>query len=398
MNTPDSLTIVRVIARLNVGGPARQALLLHGGLRPRGFRTILVHGTVGADEASLEHLLAERGLEATKLPDLGRRIRPLGDLHGFLQLLRLVFREKPDIVHTHTAKAGALGRLAVLTYNATRRRRSRCLAVHTYHGNVLQGYFGPAGSLAVRLIERALARVTHRVVTISPSQRREIVDRFRIAPDARVSVVRLGLDLDAFFEIHGTDRAARVGLGLPAESIVFASVGRLAPIKDLGTLLRATAIARQTEPAIRLVIVGDGGERAPLVALADQLHLGDAVRFVGWQYDLPHLYAGVDAVALSSRNEGTPVTLIEAMASARPVVATAVGGVPDVVIDGETGLLAPPGDPAALARQMVRLSRSADDREGMGAAGRRAACSYRQEYLLEALSQLYRRDVAALRT
>ncbi len=169
MTRPARLKLLRVIARLNVGGPARQAILLHDELRALGFDTVLVHGVVGPGEASLEHLLEERTLDSVQLPGLGAEVHPLRDVQSLLQLVRVLFAERPDILHTHTAKAGAIGRLAAFAYNLTRARHRRCLVVHTFHGNVLQGYFGPAASWAVRVAERALARVTDRIVTISPA-------------------------------------------------------------------------------------------------------------------------------------------------------------------------------------------------------------------------------------
>src|SRR4029453_11057465 len=190
------MKILRVIARLNVGGPARHVVLLDRGLRGRGHETRLVHGSLGPSEASLEYLALEAGLPLTHIRELGRRFSPISDLRAFAQLLRLLFREAPDVVHTHTAKAGTLGRVAAGVFNATRSRSRRCLVVHTFHGHVLTGYFGPATNVAIRLVGRTLARITDRVVTISPAQRDDIVTRFRIAAAARTVVVPLGLDLD----------------------------------------------------------------------------------------------------------------------------------------------------------------------------------------------------------
>lgn len=394
MTLPPPPKVLRVIARLNVGGPARQALLLHETLRARGFQSMLVHGRVGPGEASLEHLLEERGLDSVRVQDLGAAVKPFSDVRAFLCLLRLLFVERPDIVHTHTAKAGALGRLAALVFNLTRTRSRRCLVVHTFHGNVMQGYFGPVGTMMVRCAERLLARITDRIVTISPRQRAEIVETFRIAPTARVSVLRLGLDLDRFLRVGRVDDGLREELGLPEQSVLFGCIGRLVPIKDLPTLLHAFAIASERVPRICLLIVGDGGEREPLERLAATLGLGQAVRFLGWRHDLERLYGGLDVVVLSSRNEGTPVALIEAMASRRPVIATAVGGVPDLVQDGDSGVLVPPRDPGQLAGAIARLALSRELREAMGAAGRSRIEPYTKEHLLEAVSGLYRQGLS----
>jgi len=384
------LRVVRAIARLNVGGPARQAILLHTALRSRGFDTVLVHGTVSPGEADLEDLLPADRDGVLKVPELGARIRPLDDLRALAAMTRTVFRERPDVVHTHTAKAGALGRLSALAYNLTRRRSRRCLVVHTFHGHVFEGYFGAAGNAALRTSERLLARVTDRIVALSPRQQSALVERFRIAPARRVHVVPLGLDLDAFIDVGAIDGTFRETLGFPRQAFLVGCVGRLVQIKDVGTLIEAVRIALPEAPSLRLAVVGDGPERAALERRVQELGLHERAAFTGWRRDLPAVYAGLDAVALSSRNEGTPVALIEAMASGRPVVATAVGGVPDVVEHERTGLLVPPGDARRFAAALVRLARDPAGSARMAAQARAEVERYRFPHLLDAIEALYR--------
>jgi glycosyltransferase involved in cell wall biosynthesis len=363
------VSVLRVIARLNIGGPARHAAILAEGLRDRGFESLLVYGSVDADEGSLEALLQSRPIRRHHIAELGRRIRPWSDLRALCRLTRLIFRERPDVVHTHTAKAGTLGRLAALLYNLTRRRAERCIVVHTFHGHVFSGYFGPAGNLAVRLAERTLARITDRIVTISESQRRDIIDRYRIAPPWKTEVIELGLELAALLTLE-TNTTLRQRLGWTADHVVFGFVGRLVPIKDLPSLLQAFSRVVAHVPAARLMLVGDGPRRAELERLADRLGLAPYVQFAGWQHDLTAVYGAMDVGVLSSLNEGTPVTLIEAMAAGKPVVATAVGGVEDVVRHDATGLIVPPADPAALAAAMIRLAEDPADRQRLGRQGR----------------------------
>ncbi|MGE5243996.1 MAG: glycosyltransferase family 4 protein [Betaproteobacteria bacterium] len=393
------MKILRVIARLNVGGPARHVVLLDRGLRARGHQTLLVHGTVGDDEASLEHLATDAGVPALKIEDLGRRVSPLGDARAFLQLLRTTFREAPDVMHTHTAKAGALGRIAAAAFNATRRRRRRCLVVHTFHGHVLDGYFGPVANRLVRGVERMLARATDRIVAISPSQRDEIVGRFGIGrPDAAV-VVPLGLDLLPLLAGTGAGaRSLRGELGIDEKGIVFGYVGRLVPIKDLPTLVLAFARLLDTVPNASLVIAGDGPVRPELERLVAARRLTSRVRLLGWREDLVDLYETIDVCVLASRNEGTPVAVIEAMAAGRPVVATRVGGVPDVVDEGETGLLVAAGDVDGLATAMVRLAVDREARCRMGRVGRtRAAARFGSERLVDDIDRLYATALAEKR-
>ena len=390
--------IVRVIARLNVGGPARHVVVLDRGLRARGYDTRLVYGTLEPHEASLEHLAAESGLPTTYIRDLGRRISPVGDLRAFVHLFRLILREAPDVIHTHTAKAGTLGRLAALLYNLTRSRRRRCLVVHTFHGHVLSGYFGPATSAAVRLTERCLARITDRIVTISPAQRDDIVGRFRIAAAAQTAIVPLGLDLDRLMRLDAHAPNLRRQLNISADALVVGYVGRLVPIKDLPTLVRAFSRVAAARADAVLLLVGDGPIRAEIDALVAALGRGTQVRAAGWIEGLAPLYATIDICALASRNEGTPVAIIEAMAAAKPVVATRVGGVADVVEHERTGLLVEAGNAEALADGIVRLAVDPGERLRLGAAGRQSVAGrFSPDRLVGDIERLYRDALARKR-
>jgi glycosyltransferase involved in cell wall biosynthesis len=392
------MKILRVIARLNVGGPARHVVLLDCGLRGRGHETRLVYGSLAPFEASLEHLAAQSGLATTQIRELGRRVSPVSDLRAFAQLLRLVFREAPDVIHTHTAKAGALGRVAAFLFNVTRPRRRRCLIVHTFHGHVLTGYFRPATNVAVRLAERTLATITDRVVTISPAQRDDIVTRFRIAAAARTAVVPLGLDLKRLARLDPLAPHLRRRFGIGEEALVVGYVGRFVAIKDLPTLVRAFARVAARRPEAVLLLVGDGTVRSEVEAQIAALGLQQQVRLPGWIEDLAPLYATIDVCALSSLNEGTPVALIEAMAAAKAVVATRVGGVADVVEHERTGLLVPPQDAEALADGIVRLAADPAERSRMGAAGRRAVVGrFSSERLVDDIDRLYAQALAQKR-
>lgn len=390
--------ILRVITRLNVGGPARHVVLLDRGLRGRGHETHLVYGSLAPGDASLEHLAIAAGLPTTHIRALGRRVNPISDLRAFSRLLRLVFREAPDVVHTHTAKAGTLGRVAACLFNMTRPRRRRCVVVHTFHGHVLTGYFGPTMNVAVRLAERTLARITDRVVTISPAQRHDIVTRFNIADAARTMVVPLGLDLERLARLDSGAAHLRGPLGIPERALVVGFVGRFVAIKDLATLVRAFARVSAQRPDAVLLLVGDGPLRAEIDALVAALALQKQVHLVGWIEDVAPVHATIDICALSSLNEGTPVAVIEAMAAAKAVVATRVGGVADVVEHERTGLLVPPQSPEALADAILRLAVDPAERSRMGAAGRQAVVArFSPERLVDDIDTLYRDALAQKR-
>ncbi len=392
------MKVLRVIARLNVGGPARHVALLNAGLQARGHETLLVYGALDTGEASLESMAVESGIPLRREEHLGRAIDATSDVRAFLAILGTIFREQPDVIHTHTAKAGALGRTAALVYNATRRRRQRALVVHTFHGHVFEGYFSPAMNRLVRLGERWLARAADTIVTISPRQRDDIVHRFGVAADDRTVVVPLGLDLDSLLSLPEGADAGRAAFGFASDDIVVGFSGRMVPVKDLGTAMAAFGAAVTRQPRLRLLLAGDGPGRAMLEKQAATLGVADRVRFLGWVSDLPAFYRMLDVFLLSSLNEGTPVSAIEAMAAARPVVATAVGGVPDVVEHGRTGILVPAQDIGAMAGALVELAAAGDRRLALGREGRRRARErYSHLRLVDDVERLYRDGLASKR-
>lgn len=345
---PARPTVVRIIARLNVGGPALHVTHLAAGLRDR-YPTLLVAGRVDECEAEYRGAEGERAAAVVDIPELGRAIRPWDDLVALVKLVRLLRRARPIIVHTHTAKAGVLGRVAAILARVP-------IRVHTFHGHVFHGYFGPVVTRVFLAIERALARRTSCILTVSESQAEELAERYRICARERIRVMPLGLDLDRF---QAGDRArlrdefrAEVGAG---DGPVVSIVGRLVPIKNHDLFLDGAVRLLRRGVAATFVIVGGGHEEARLRERAGADRLGDRVRFLGWRSDLERIYAGSDVVALTSRNEGTPVCLIEALAAGCAIVATDVGGVRDVLEDGRAGLLVPPGEADAFAGGLQRL-------------------------------------------
>lgn len=382
------LRVARVISRLNVGGPATHTILLTAGLDPAAFESRLYVGSPEAAEGDMAPGARARGMEPVPVPGLGRAIHPGRDLAALGHLVRAFRSFRPHIVHTHAAKGGALGRIAARVARVG-------VTVHTFHGHVLRGYFSPPVSAAFRAIERALARRTTRIVALSPGQRDELLGMGIGRPD-QVTVIPLGLELDPFLDAQGRRGLLRRHLGLPHEARLIGIVARLVPIKDHATFLGAAARVAAADPAAHFVIAGDGPLREAVAGAARRAGLGDRVHFLGWWEDLPALYADLDVVALTSRNEGTPVCLLEAMAAGVPVVATAVGGVPDLVRQGETGLLVPPADPAALAAALTALLADPERRSRLGLGGRRAAYpAYDVKTLLARVEALYRELAAA---
>jgi glycosyltransferase involved in cell wall biosynthesis len=380
--------VLRVFSRLNVGGPSLHVVLLSAGLRERGYETRLVVGQESAREGDLLELAAARGVDWTRLAGLGREVRAWADARALAGLVRLMREFRPAIVHTHAAKAGVLGRLAAhLT--------GRPVLVHTFHGHVLHGYFGPLRSAAYRLVERALGSRTDAVLAVSEGVKRELL-ALGVAPARRVRVVELGLELEPLTRPLPRGVLRREA-GIPAGAPLVGAVGRLVPIKDLATLLEAARLVREALPACRFVLVGDGEDRGRLEAEARRLGLADVVHFAGWRADLAAVYGDLDLVANSSRNEGTPVALIEALAAGRPVVATRVGGTPDLLGEGERGLLVPAGEPGRLARAILDSLRDPEGSLARARAGRsHVLARHDVARLLEDIDRLYR-DLLARR-
>lgn len=380
---PRRKRVARVIARLNVGGPARQAILLGERLDPRRFETTLVTGRVDPHEGDFLPAARDRGLDPVVIDGLGRAISPLDDLKAFVSLLRLLLAERPDIVHTHTAKAGALGRVAAILAGVPVR-------IHTFHGHVLHGYFGRAGSALARAVERALTMLSTRVVAVSDEVRDDLTLRHRVAPRSRVDVVPLGLDLTALLACEGRQGELRRELSLSPKDALVGVVGRITAVKEPDLALEVARRVVRAEPRALILFVGGGDLAEETRRAARDSGLGDRVRFLGWRQDLDVIMADLDVALLTSRNEGTPVALIEAAAAGVPAVATRVGGVPAVVEDGVTGLLAPAGDADALADSVLALLRDPARRRGMGTAAReRVRERFSAERLLRDIERLY---------
>jgi len=373
------IDVVRIIARLNVGGPALHVLGLSTGLEGR-YRTLLVTGRVAPGEEEV----AVSGVRRVVIPELGRAIRPWSDVVAFVKLVRLLRRVRPKIVHTHTAKAGALGRLAAVFAGVPVR-------VHTFHGHVFRGYFSPGRSRISIEIESLLAWLATCIIAFSPWQAEELLRRYRICARERIRVVPLGLELERFRPERNREagEAFRREIGA-GRSAVVTIVGRLEPIKNHDMFLAvAAALVREGRDVV-FAVVGGGSEEARLRRVAEGLGIGGRVRFLGWRTDVERVYAGSDVVVLTSRNEGTPVSVIEALSSGRAVVATDAGGVREVLQDGRLGVIVGVDDVAAMAAAVGDLLDHPEARERLGSAGAAVApVRYSARRLLDEVGELY---------
>jgi glycosyltransferase involved in cell wall biosynthesis len=299
----------------------------------------------------------------------------------------LIKEVRPTILHTHTAKAGAVGRIAALLAGSARPP----IVVHTFHGHVLRGYFNPLTTLGFRTLERWLARVTTALVAVSPEVRDDLV-KLRVAPASKFTVVRLGIELD---ERTGSDDDIRAEtrrqLGVAQDAFVVGWVGRMTAVKRTDDVVRALGGLVDRGVDAYLCLVGDGPDRDHLERYAHELGVVKRCLFVGYQEDVARFYSAIDALLLPSVNEGTPVSVIEALAAQRPAVATRVGGTPDVIRDGVDGFLVEVGDADALSERLAELANDPERRARMGAAGReRVLGRYAVERLVDDIDRLYR--------
>lgn len=379
--------ILRLITRLNVGGPATHVTVADAGLRDRGWETLLAFGSVEPGELEID--LAGLDLPVVRIPGLHRAIRPRDDLRAAAAIAGLIRRFHPDVIHTHLSKAGLLGRAVALA-------TSRAVRVHTFHGNVFGGYFGSGASSAIVASERLLGAVTDVVVAISASQAAELI-AYRVAPRRRIAVVPLGLPLERFMAVRSLDAraAARARLHISTDEIITVAVGRLVPVKRMDRLIDAFAVVARAEPRARLYLVGDGPERPDLEARALAAGAPGQILFAGWSLDPSIWYAAADVVALTSDREGTPLALIEAAAAGRPVVCTDVGGVRDIVDDGRSGFVVAPESLPDLVDRLRLLVREPDTRSRMGEAATLRAGRYAASRLVDDLDELYRTALGA---
>jgi len=402
--------VIRIIARLNVGGPAKHVVWLTSGLKDAGFDTLLVTGKVPEGEEDMGYFAAEMGVIPRYFSEMSREIS-LNDAVTVWKLFRLFLRERPDIVHTHTAKAGTVGRIAGFLYRwltpgVLIGKPRQCKFVHTYHGHVFHSYYGRGRTRLFLAVERLLARlVTDRLIVVSKQQSIEIGEKFRVGRSGQIKVIPLGLDLGLFADHASRRTKFRHELCIPDHTILIGIVGRLTEIKNHQMFLRVVARLKEIDPAcwrqgaVRFIVIGDGGLRDGLEYQTEELGLEKDVIFVGSRKDPEYFYPALDVVALTSHNEGTPLTLIEAMANARPVVATSVGGVVDllgdVVEDGpyqvcRRGIAVDAGDEEAFVSALSRIIRDRSLRQELGERGLEfVEVNYSKERLFEDIKDLY---------
>lgn len=330
--------VLRIINRFNIGGPTYNASYLTKYLEPE-FETMLVGGQKSDSEESSEHILEQIGVKAHIIPELGRDIRLKDDYIAYKKISAIIKEFKPDIVHTHASKAGALGRLAAINAGVP-------VILHTFHGHVFHSYFNRYKTLVFKQIERHLAKRSNGIIAISDIQKEELSGHHRIAPRDKTFVVPLGFDLCKFMQIPETENNRfRENFNIDSSQFTVSIIGRLVPIKNHMLFIDAFSLAKQTCSDMTALIIGDGELKEELIAYAKSKGLnvnGKAadIIFTSWIKDMPYAMAGSDLIVMTSKNEGTPVSLIEAQAAGKPIVTTDVGGIKNIISEGRTGMLA----------------------------------------------------------
>jgi glycosyltransferase involved in cell wall biosynthesis len=374
-----------------MGGPAIHVTNLAAGLETRGYHTTLVAGSLARGEDSMAFLAERLGVSVVSIPDIQREISLVPDARSVLRVAALIRRTRPHILHTHTAKAGVIGRAAALAAGPARPP----LVVHTFHGHVLKGYFDPVRTAFFRHIEHTFARSSDALVAVSPEVRDELV-ALGVAPREKFTVVRLGIPLDERLGDETSDADYRHLYGIGPDAFVVGWVGRMTAVKDTDAVLQIVRALRDRGVDAALCMVGDGPDRERLEELAHELGIARSCFFVGYQPDVAGFYRLFDAFLLPSVNEGTPVSAIEALAAATPVVANRVGGVPDVVRDGLDGFLVAAGQVEEAAEKLALLAGDPDLRKRLGESGReRVLARYSVGRLVDDVDRLYRALLAS---
>ncbi|MGI8493858.1 MAG: glycosyltransferase [Pyrinomonadaceae bacterium] len=403
------MKIVRIIARLNVGGPARHVVWLTQALQNEEFTSVLISGIPPEGEEDMSWFAAAHGVEPHYIAEMSRELSAK-DAVSLWKVYREFKREKPDVVHTHTAKAGTIGRVAGLFYRwltwKTLIGKPRPVKfVHTYHGHVFHSYYGHRKTQVFLFVEKTLARfATDKIVVISNQQYREIHERFGVGKAVQFQIVPLGIDLAPFQRTQEKRGVLREQIGAGDDEILVGLVGRLTEIKNISLFLKVAGIYKKNQnsglPSMQFVIIGDGHLRESLEKEAADSDIKEVVTFLGNRNDADVFYAGLDVVALTSDNEGTPLSLIEAMANSRPVISTAVGGVVDLIGDiveekerftiCERGVRVAPNDAGAFFEGLMYLAKDGKLRDEAGNRGRSFVVSnYSKERLVTEIKELY---------
>jgi len=386
--------VLRILNRLIIGGPAINATYLTRYMAPE-FETMLVIGGKDDHEQDADHLTDTLDISPVVIPEMKRSLHPISDGQAFQKVKTLIKQFKPDIVHTHAAKSGVIGRMAADACNVP-------VIVHTFHGHVFHSYFNKWTTKTFVNIERYLAKRSSGIIAISQKQKDELANVYKICNEDKITIIPLGLDLDKFRKDQDEKRMNfRQRYNIQPDEIAIGIIGRIVPVKNHTLFVAAARRAlQQTKQKLRFVIVGDGDMRQQMetefaaAGISYSYMPGNdsnaTAICTSWLTDMDVVLSGLDIVALTSHNEGTPVSLIEAQAAARPVVSTNVGGVSDVVLNNQCGFITESGNAEQFAAALLKLIENQELRAQFGATGRSVVQDkYSYQRLVRDMSDYY---------
>lgn len=383
----EKIKIIRIVTRLNIGGISRHIFLLDSGLDPSLFDSVIVTGALSEGEASMFYLSNQSKTRIVYIPSLSRKINLKRDLISLWELYKIIRIHKPNIIETHASKAGVVGRISGFLAGVPN-------IIHVNHGNVFDGYFSSFKSFIFVGIERVLGYLTTRIIILSNCQYEDLCYRYKIAPPHKFEIINIGIDQSEFLNVKKDQRSLRGEFSTIEDNLFVGIIGRLSPVKNHRLFFESARIVLAKYVKVKFIVVGDGELGKELESFVIKLGIADHVIFLGWQEDLATIYAGLDIVALTSLNEGSPLTLIEAMASSTAVVATAVGGVRDTIIDGETGVLVPPSNAKAFSEAILGLLKNSEQRKRLGQNGQQYAKKFfSKKRMLTNYSRFYQKLV-----
>jgi glycosyltransferase involved in cell wall biosynthesis len=387
----ENIKVLHIITRFDKGGSAQNTYLSLLGLKKKNYKLSFISGLSRESEMKHEEIearekdirrLESEGIEFIQCPSLVRRINIIKDIKAFFDLWRIIKKNNPVIVHTHSSKAGLIGRLAA-------RLAGTPIIVHTPHGHVFFGYFGPFKTKLFIILEKAVARVTDKIVTLTNREKKDHI-LFKIADQDKFSVICSGLELNRLQESSPEEKhSLKKELGIPGNSLIVGTAGRLVPVKGPEFLVRASKYVISKYPETYFVFTGDGPLEQDLKRKVRKMGIAKNIIFSGWRDDLAKVISIYDVFVLPSLNEGMGRVLVEAMALGKSIVASDVGGIPDLVIHGKNGFLVPAKNPEQLAKYIQVLLENKDKREKMGLAGKKMALNFGAESMIEKIAGLY---------
>ena len=390
----NKIKILRILNRFNVGGPVYNAVYLTKYINTDKFETLLIGGECESYEQSASYILNNEGIKYKEIRFMRRAINPIYDLIALYKIILIIYKYKPNIIHTHAAKAGLLGRFACLFYP------KEIKVIHTYHGNVFDGYFSALKTKIVLVIERSLAKITTKIISISNIQKQDLVNRYKICDEDKVEVIPLGFDLYKFTDdVEKKRLESRQEFNIDSETILITIIGRVVPIKNHKLFIDVINYCKsKTTIKIKALVVGDGDSMNSVIDYTKNKSLTYSyknsdiqcdVLFTSWRSDIDRILAASDILCLTSINEGTPVSIIESMASNTASICTNVGGVSDIIENGVDGIVSD-SDSIKYSENLLNLINNKDIRDKLALNGQiKSLEKYNFNVLVKNIELLY---------